>query len=242
MAKGFNFHSHVLVMTLVPFAVFAWLFVFGILCDAIDLHRMDHDRLPRAFRVDFAGFASALARIWPDCGPSWPANLVKWMMDDAMGMSQPGAAVRANWLLCYFVMPPAFGSCVRLFVCARVDQKSYLEADYSIDCGSAAHRRMQVFAGCMMMFCLVAVPCMMFNVLRPFRKHINPPKLSDEEALTARKNNVLLRPVLAFVKDWRPHCWCVYAQTLKRDERASQKRRARAVLAGTWSRWTSCAA
>ena len=201
----FNYYKQVFFVTLAPLMLIVMLLLLGITCAAIEIHRIRHGRLHPKLVIDFAGIPSAIARRLPASGPSRPANLVlsfhAWL-----NLDKPGSIIRLMFVVVYFTLPTATRSCLRLFVCEDIEG-SWLEADYSIDCDSDAHTRMQAFAGIFLAGVFLAGPYLMLKVLQPFCDRINPPADSEKAKLAARANDADLEAIRVLYNDWRPHLW-----------------------------------
>ena len=98
-------------------------------------------------------------------------------------------------LLITFLVYSSVSSVVfQMFACDKLDTgKSYLRADYTIDCDSDKHRVLQIYAGLMMILYPVGIPALYAGLLFSNRRVLRDEK-SREESHFARPISDLWKP------------------------------------------------
>ena len=83
----------------------------------------------------------------------------------------------------------------QMFACDRLDTgKSYLRADYTIDCDSRKHRALQIYAGVMIILYPVGIPSLYAHLL-----------FSNSHVLRDEKGREVSRVVMSFSNLWKPY-------------------------------------
>ena len=101
-------------------------------------------------------------------------------------------------LLVTFLVYSSVSSVVfQMFACDKLDTgKSYLRADYTIECDSDKHRALQIYAGLMIMLYPVGIPALYAGLLFSNRR-----VLRDEKS---REESHIARPISGLWKPYKP--------------------------------------
>ena len=105
--------------------------------------------------------------------------------------------VSTGLLVTYLVYSSISSVVFQMFACDKLDTgKSYLRADYTIECDSEKHRALQIYAGLMIILYPVGIPALYVGLL--FRnRHV----LRDEKS---REQSSFARPISDLWKPYKP--------------------------------------
>ena len=131
--------------------------------------------------------------------------------DMKMGEGKKVDVCRQGILLVIFLMLPTTSTTIiRTFHCEDLDNGHgrWLFADYSIDCDSASHKGMEVYAILMLLVYPIATPAICFYLLYKHRDGIHPKSADTEFAAdTMRKADPKLRALRPMFHPYRPSFW-----------------------------------
>ena len=101
-------------------------------------------------------------------------------------------------LLTFLMYSPVSSTLFQMFSCDELDGgKSYLRADYRIDCNSPAHRSLQVYAACMMLVYTAGIPILYGILLFRNRKALIEKSTRQEDAA--------IKSIYSLWKQYKPH-------------------------------------
>jgi hypothetical protein len=79
----------------------------------------------------------------------------------------------------------------------------------SLSCTTAKHSQYRVLASLLILVYPVGVPLVYFGLLYPFRRALDPPAASEEEAVRLRDHDPdpRLKRLSFLFRSYRPSCW-----------------------------------
>ena len=161
--------------------------------------------------VDTLGLASLISRSWPERLPCERlGDVLRWSFS-ALGLAKVGATVALQFALFDCLCPSVLSAAVRMFDCENFDDgTSFLHADLSIKCQTAAHERAQCYSGLMIFVYAVVAPYLYFSTLRRVRHRLHPAADNELKALNMRASDRSIDGFRSIFASFRPHLWRVH--------------------------------
>jgi len=119
-----------------------------------------------------------------------------------------GKCLQASLLVLILVAPTTSTAVLRTFHCRSFDDGAeFLIADLSIECNSAKHRAVELFAGFMIIVYPIGIPLVFLALLATKRDRINPRADSELLAYSQRAADATLSPLRILFDSYRPAVW-----------------------------------
>lgn len=113
-------------------------------------------------------------------------------------------------LLSFFIFTSVSTTIFRVFVCdgTAVPGKSFLRADYTIECYDSRHLAYRIYASFMVAVYPIGIPLAYFGLLFPYNKALHPIGTEDKHMSRSQRNlNREITPSKFLWQDFRPHLY-----------------------------------